>query len=241
MEAGELDRVKNMIEEEAEKREFGDTKTMEIAAKAEELCSRLGDELLSRLKDVESQMRSRVTGTSDNRMDELLAKQKIDFEILQKTIKGKLSTAIEEMQGTLSRALRGANKADASREFHKSVPTVEEKVYTPNLAESFGTRLERETSEEKPGDTMSPFRKAREDIKEGRTPEEGDNSDDSMILYRNYLKKRAQETGQTEEERPSKTEKMETKKMHATKKARSTSKPKKPAQSGTTYTNRNNA
>lgn len=196
---------------------MGDTKTMEIAARAEELCSRLGDELLTRIKESEVQPK---TGGEGGKVEETLAKQRVDFEVLQKSIKTKLTAAIEDMQTSVARALRAVPSATITT--GPSIVSASNQPENERLAESFGARLEKATEERKGGESlqMSPFAKARMEAKD-ETPGENEASDDSMILYRNYLKKRAEQASQ--DPKPT-TKATKTKKARGTsRKSRSTS------------------
>jgi len=166
----DFERIENKLEEEIERREIGHTKTMEIAARAEEMCNRIADDFLSRIKEIENIAK---TNKNDDKISDLLAKQRVDFEILQKSLHSKVSGAIEDMQSEIQKSIKKSRPGTSKKE--------------PELAESFGAKLEKATEgEQKP---ISPYKKARE---EQKSIDENNENDDSMRLYKNYLKKRAQ-------------------------------------------------
>jgi hypothetical protein len=135
--------------------------------------------------------------SGDKKIDEFIAKQKIDFDILQKTLKSKLETATDEMHSRISDCLTNLKTSGKESQIvTESQPT---KGNGDELAESFGAKKERDMSEKRE-EELSPFAKVRSALKESDLPQKDneeqphETEDEQMADYRMHLKKIAQKT-----------------------------------------------
>ena len=88
-------KIEEALKKEVKERELGDQKTMELAAKTEDFCAKLGQKILEKLGEKDTK-----------KVEQLIVKQKKDFDSFKTNLKKNMENAIEEMMGVIERELK---------------------------------------------------------------------------------------------------------------------------------------